>query len=255
MARNVGRSYPVSPFRRLVVDLMWASAKVPSVTIERKMNLGALASARRCCPVRPGWGIIIAKAFSLLGRRYPELRRSYMTFPWPRLYEHPSSTAALNIERTIDGEAVVLQCLIRRPDNRSLLDLERIVRWNRETPLEQLRWYQRALIMSRLPWPLRRFVWWGSLNIFGRQRTHNYGTFGLTSVAAQGAGVLKIIPLLTSTLHYTLFDAAWNLEMRLSFDHRVLDGALAARILVDLEHTLHGEILTELHGMCGAMAA
>ena len=255
MARNVGRSYPVSPFRRLVVDMMWASTKVPAVTIERRMNLGALASARQRCPTRPGWAVIIAKAFALVARRYPQLRQAYMTFPWPRFYEHPSSTVALNIEREIDGEPVVLQCLIRRPDQRTLAEMDRIVRHDQETPLQELRWYQRARVMSRLPLPIRRFVWWGSLNVFGRQRTHNFGTFGLTSVASQGAGVLHIIPLLTSTLHYGLFDAEGNLDLRLTWDHRVMDGAIVARILVELERTLLGEILNELHGMCGAMAA
>jgi hypothetical protein len=255
MARNVGRSYPLSPFRKLVVDMMWVSAKVPSVIIERPMNLGSLAAARQRCAAKPSWSVLISKAFALVARRYPELRRAYMTFPRPRLYEHPSSIVALNIERQLPGEPVVLQCLIRRPDNRSLTELESIIRYHQETPLEQLRWYRRAVTMSKLPGPIRHFVWWGSLNIFGRQRSHNFGTFGLTTVAAQGAGILQTIPLLTSTLHYGLFDADSNLEMRLSWDHRVMDGAIVARILVDLERTLQTEILAELEGMQPCLAA
>ena len=46
-------------------------------------------------------------------------------------------------------------------------------------------------------------------------------------------------------MHYGLFDAAGNLDMRLSIDHRVLDGALTARCLVELD-AFDREIFDEL---------
>ena len=102
------------------------------------------------------------------------------------------------------------------------------------------------MAISRLPWPLRLSLWWASLNIIGRRRCHNFGTFSVSSVAAQGEGLLHVIPVLTASLHYGLFDKAGNLDMRLTWDHRVLDGASAARVLVDLEAILQNEILDEL---------
>ena len=92
-------------------------------------------------------------------------------------------------------------------------------------------------------------------NVFGRRRCHNFGTFGLSSVAAQGAGLLQLIPLPTSMLHYGLFTEASDLDVRLTWDHRVMDGAVAARILVELERTLQGQILAELTRMRSACAA
>ncbi|SRR6266496_3619721 len=255
MAKEVGRSYPLSPFRRLVVDLMHFSQHVPAVAIERRMNLAALAAARQCCSPRPGWTIMFAKAFALVGRIYPELRRAYMPFPYPRLYEHPYSTVSLNIERLLPDEPIVLQCLIKRPENRSMAEIDAIVRRNQATPLEELRWYRRSRTMGRLPWPIRRLVWWTTLKWIGRQRCHNFGTFSVSSIASQGAGIVHLVPVLTASLHYGLFDAAGNLDVRLTFDHRVLDGATGARTLVELERTLLGPILTELHGMRWAAAA
>jgi hypothetical protein len=246
MAKEVGRSVPLSPFRRLVTDLMRFSQSVPAVTVERRMDLCALRAARQRCTPHPSWAVLIAKAVALVARSHPELRRSYLSFPWPHLYEHPYSIVALNVERDLGGEAVVVQCLIRRPDNRSLAELGGIVRHYQTAPVEGMRWYQRARVMSRLPWPLRPLVWWGTLNVFGRRRCHNFGTFGLSSVAAQGASLLHLIPLLTATLHYGLLDEAGNLDVRLTWDHRVLDGAAAARILVEVEQTLQGDILAEL---------
>ena len=44
---TAGKSYPISPFRRLVVDLMHFSRQTPAVAIERRMNLSTLALAWR----------------------------------------------------------------------------------------------------------------------------------------------------------------------------------------------------------------
>ena len=100
-----------------------------------------------------------------------------------------------------------------------------------DSPVDQLGTFRRAQRMSRVPWPFRRLAWWLTLNLFGRIRAHNFGTFGITTVASQGAGVLHLIPLLTSTLHYGLLDAKGSLDVRLTIDHRVLDGSTAARAL------------------------
>ena len=86
--------------------------------------------------------------------------------------------------------------------------------------------------------------------MFGRRRCHNFGTFGVTSVASQGAGLLQLCPLLTSTLHYGLFDDQGRIEVRLSWDHRVTDGVTMARALVDLEAVLNREVVRELTPSC-----
>ena len=77
-------------------------------------------------------------------------------------------------------------------------------------------------------------------------RCHNFCTFGISSTAAQGAGLLYLKPILTATLHYGLFDADGSLDMRLSWDHRVFDGGMAARVLVDLEDVMNRVIAAEL---------
>jgi hypothetical protein len=231
------------------------SRQVPAVTVERRVNLADLAAARQGCTPRPAWAVVFAKAFALVARSQPALRRSYMAFPRARLYEHPYSTAALNVERQLPDEAVVVQCLIPRPDDRPLAELDGIVRSYQAEPLGRLRWYQRAVAMSRVPWPVRPLLWWGALNVSGRRRCHNFGTFGVSTVAAQGAGLLHLIPLLTSMLHYGLLDEAGDLDLRLTWDHRVMDGAAAARALVEIDQALHGPVLRELTRMARAAVA
>jgi hypothetical protein len=248
MQKAAGRIFAVSPFRRLVADLMSFGQRVPAVTVERRMQLRPLITARAAASTPPTWTVLFAKAYGMLSKEYPDLRRSYLSFPWARIYEHPHSVVALNVERRLPTEDVVLFCLIRGPENRTLQKLDAIVRHHKESPVEELRSYQRSLALGRVPWPLRRWFWWAALNICGRRRCHNFGTFSVSSVAASGAGLLHLIPVLTSSLHYGMFDEEGRLDVRITFDHRVMDGATAARILADLESVLTGPIVKELTG-------
>ena len=108
---------------------------------------------------------------------------------------------------------------------------------------------------NRIPKPVRRLLWWLGLNVFARQRARFMGTFGVTSTGAFGAGVLQVLSPLTCTVHYSLFDAAGNIDVRLTFDHRVFDGRTAAHGLAELEGVLGQEILQELRSLSAAQAA
>jgi hypothetical protein len=249
MTKMTGKTIPISPFRGMVIDLMTFSQKVPTVTIDRRMNLSRLVAARQQCSPRPTWSALFTKAYALVSAREPILRRCYMSFPWPHFYEHPKNIATLNIGRRVKDEEVVLHAHIRSPEKRSLTEMDNIIRHFMETPVEQIHSYRRVCRASALPGPMRRLLMWAALNLFGRRRCHNFGTYGLTSVAGQGAGLLNLVPLLTTTLHYGLFDDKGCLDVRLAFDHRVLDGALAAESLLHLEVALLGEVLDEVRSL------
>ena len=61
------------------------------------------------------------------------------TSPHGRFWlSRPLMIVALNVARRLRDEAVVVQCLIRRPDNRPLAELDAIVRHYQDEPLERL---------------------------------------------------------------------------------------------------------------------
>src|SRR5262249_6176689 len=155
------------------------------------------------------------------------LRTSYLTFPWPRYYEHPGSVATLSIDRQLAQERIVLYGLIPNPEDLTLAEIDSIIHNHQTGPVDSIASYRRAVRLSWVPWPFRKLLWWGALNVFVPMRCQNFGTFGITSLGAHGAGITHLVPLLTSTIHYGLFDPSGAVDMRLSFDHRVLDGATA----------------------------
>ena len=85
-----GRALKLSAPRRLVGDLMRFSIGVPRVTVQRQMNLGPLLRARKALQTKPSWTVIFLKGYALLAEETPELRRAYVKFPWPQLYEYPA---------------------------------------------------------------------------------------------------------------------------------------------------------------------
>jgi hypothetical protein len=246
MSKQTGRNLPLSPHRKLVTDLQHFCGKVPGATVERPLSLTALRAARQACVPRPSWCAIFLKAMSIVGARHPQFRRAFLPFPRPHLYEHPHNIANFTIERRSQDEDVVYFVQVRRPERRSLTELDAIIHACKDEPVESIKFFRRAIRLSKVPWPFRRLAWWWGLNLSGKLRAHNFGTFSITSTSSEGAGILAMLQLVTSTLHYGLFDDCGNLPARITFDHRVLDGAFVSRGLVELEEVLQTTILEEL---------
>ncbi len=240
--RKLGLSLP----RKFVCDLLAFAKKVPSVPMQRRMKLGDLVAARNANSPRVSWCAIFLKAYSIVSAKQPELRRAYLPFPWPHLYEHPTNIASFSLEREYRGEDGVFLAQIPQPENFSLLELDALVRYYKNVPIEQVPTYRRALLLTRLPRPVRRFVWRLGLYVDGMYRAGFFGTFAVSVVASLGAAGLHLLSPLTTTLNYGTFEADGAIDVRLTYDHRVLDGAYVARTMVALEEVLCGEILAEL---------
>lgn len=246
MRSEAGRYLPLSLPRRFVGDLLHFARKVPTVPVEREMNVQRLMAARSAMAKPVSWVAIFTKAYALATRQFPELRRAYMTFPWSRLYEHPFSVASVAVERDYQGEKAVFIGHLRAPENQSLSGLDAHLKKLKEDPVESFGTFRRALRVSRLPWPLRRFIWWMGLNSSGPKRAGRVGTFSVSVYSSFGAGSLHPLSPLTTALTYGVIRTDGAVPVRLVYDHRVMDGATVARALAYTEHVLHTDITAEL---------
>jgi hypothetical protein len=222
------------------------SRPVPTVTIQRRMQLAPVLAARQAAGPRPGWCALFTKAYAFVAAARPELRRVWMPWPRPHLYEHPLNIASVAVERRLDDEDAVFFAHLREPQTQGLMELEIALRRCKEEPIERIARFQQLLRFSRLPRPLRRVLWWFSLNLSGRRRAGLLGTFGVSVVSGLGAVQTQLISPLTTTLHYGVVGEDGSVDVYVSFDHRVLDGTTVARALDDMERVLKCEILAEL---------
>jgi hypothetical protein len=246
MRRPVGRNIPLSLPRRFICDLVHFAHQVPTVPVQRRMQLACVSAARRQCHERPSWCAVFTKAYAVVAARRPELRRAYLSFPRPHLYEHFGNVASIAVERRVKAEDAVLFAHVRSPETLSLGELHRQLRSFKQDPIETVGSFRHALRMSGLPRPLRRLGWWFALNCWGRKRAHYMGTYGISVYAGLGAASLHPLSPLTTTLNYGVLEADGSVDVRLIYDHRVLDGAAVARALGDLEQVLETEICAEL---------
>lgn len=224
---------------------MHASKRVPFVSLARPLNIRGLLEARAQAAVRPGWAAIFVKAFALVAKEQPVLRTLYVKWPMPAFYELPRSVAMVAIARVEDGQDCVLPQKVTAPDEMSLAEVDAMIRHAKQAPIEQVPAFRKILRTTRLPLPLRRLFWAIGLN-FGRQRANYFGSFGVTSVAAYGAGQLHAMSPGPFVLSYGVEKPDQTIDVVLRWDHRITDAALIAKVLNRLEQVLNAEIAGEL---------
>src|SRR5439155_14018573 len=98
-SRWMGLSRP----RRFMLDMLHFAKQLPSIPVQRRMNLQAVAAARIEAG-RPCWPAVFLKAYALVAEQMPALRRAYVQLPWPHIVEYPKSVASVAVERELDGE-------------------------------------------------------------------------------------------------------------------------------------------------------
>ena len=240
-----GRAKRLSIPRRWVIDIMRFAVEVPAVPVQRPMNLGAVIAARNVNLNRLPWSGIFAKAYAITARDFPALRQVYLARPWPHLYEYPHSIATIAVERTYAGEPMVFGYAIEDPASLPLNEIGRRIRHAEEAPIEDIESFRHLVQLAHLPVFLRRPIWWLLFNV-AQLRGELLGTFGVSVLTAMGGDIIQMLPIWTTFLSYGLIRSDGSLDVRITIDHRVLDGATAARALVRLEEALNGPILREL---------
>ncbi len=239
-----GRTIRLSAPRRLMAEVMHFARKVPGISVEKRIDVTALQAALAKCHERPRWTSIVAKAFAIAATEMPELRQAYLTLPVPHLYEYPSSSVSIAIERIIDGEPAILTFLIKDPAALPLGEISRQIDHAKTAPLSDIKQFRKLLRIARLPRLLRRGLFSLGFN-WGRQRANYFGTFSLSSFGSFGASGLTLLSPVTPLIHYGPIDNGW-IDLRGVFDHRVMDGACMARTLVRIDEILNGALVREI---------
>ncbi len=241
-----GRTIALSLPRRTIIDLLHFAKKIPSIPVERRMSLQPVVKANALAHKKVSWCAIFMKAYGIVMNRMPELKRCFLSFPWCRLYEHGGIVASVAVERDYEGEKAVFFAHIRGPHQQQLMQIDEHLKRFKSCPIQEIGLFRRSLQVSRWPGLIRKLLWWLSLNVSGRIRERRMGTFGMSVYASLGAASLHPLSPLATTLNYGPFDSDGNIEVRLTYDHRVHDGATIARALALMEAVLCKEIINEL---------
>lgn len=249
MHKTRGRYIAVSPSRRIIMDLMHEARQIPSIPVQRKIDVRELDEIRRLAEPKISWFVIFMKAFAIVAEQNPQLRRSLIKYPWCRFYDHPISICSLAVERELKDEHALFFAHFRAPEEQSLVELQNALVVYKKSPILSVGLYRRALKIGTLPTILRRLLWWSTLNFSGVKRAKRLGTFGITSYGSLGAESLHPISPLTCTFNFGPISTEGHVLIKIIYDHRTLDGSEVARRLKEIEDVLDSRIKPELVGL------
>jgi hypothetical protein len=242
-----GTKRKISLPRRFIIDLMHASVRVPTISFSRPLDIGPFMAARAKAKSPPGWAAVFVKSFALVAKEEPVLLTLYIKLPWPHFFELPRSIAMVAVARVGAGGDWILPAKVTGSAEHSLIEIDAQIRRAKTAPIGEIPAFRKILTASRLPLPLRRLSWFLGLS-FGRMRANNFGSFGVTSVAAYGPGELRAISPSPFLLSYGVVGSDNRIDVILSWDHRITDAVVGARALTRLEQVLNTEISAEILG-------
>lgn len=213
------RMTAASPMRKAVADAMIRSWSRPLATVVKPMQLDRLLAHRKGHPLKPGPALYVLRALAIA--------LSENSMPAGRLIgERIVHPPAIDIGFAVEAEDGVMVPVIRNADQYPLDDL--VPRYNRLVELARQR---------RLP----------AGDTGGSIATvTNYGTFGLTMATPIplpeqtlliGMGAGETVPFWNPALRE--FIPVVEAQITLSFDHRVLDGGAAGRLLKRVDELLN----------------
>jgi hypothetical protein len=230
--------------RSLVCDVVYFARSMPAFPAEKDMDLAEVAAARRLSPDRISWAALYLKAYGIVAARHPQLQQAYIAYPWPHIQQYGHNVGVLAVAREYLGEDRLFWGNIWRPEELTLAQIQAEIDRYKLAPVEET--FAGQIASSRRPWLLRRFLMWWGLNFLGKARADAYGTFAMSSMA--GLGVLNRAhpQVLTTSLTYGPVSEEGRTLVTLLCDHRVFDGSLAARVLVELEEVFRTDIVSEL---------
>lgn len=236
----------LSPNRAMVSELMRISRHSALVSGYRDMKLPNLAALRRTSKPRIAWAVVLMKAYAHVSLRHPPLRQVYVNLPIPHLYEHSDNICFMAIERQWKGRDHLFYARFPSPEFYSLAELQQQLEDYWTLPVEQIRQYRHQLALATAPFPLRRLGSWLLMHLSPKFRVQNLGTYGMSIISAGASRGLGLVGPQTSLVGYANLHRNGDARVVYSFDHRVMDGKLMARVLSEMEAELQGPLTEEL---------
>ncbi|NBR06968.1 MAG: hypothetical protein EBT92_14560 [Planctomycetes bacterium] len=250
-----GIKIPVHWTRTLISDIVHYATKVPLCTIEKQINIEAVQIAKSTTLKRIGWTSVFTKAMGLASVEFNELRQSWMPFPFAHLYQHPFPIASVAINRIIENKEAVIFGMIQKPEEKPLTEITDSLHYFKDSSIDSVSLLKRMRRTSKFPWPIRAIIWNYGLYLSGYCKAKNFGTFSVSSVSQLNSNTIQLLTPLTSALNYGPISNNGDCIIRLTFDHRVMDGLTVAKILSYIEQTINSSIREEVENQDNSKVA
>ncbi len=188
------------------------------------------------------------QAVSHVVSHYPEANSLLTGRYFPRLLPLGEINAKFTLDKEMDGQRLVVSAVIEHADHLSLQAIQQRIDYFKGQNVADCPEFAPIRKLHQLPFILSRVLFRRAMQN-PRIKSRVQGAFTITSLG--GRAVNRFIPLPGSTLTLGVGDiaqhpivregqltVAWTTTLSLVFDHRVIDGAMAAEILSAVKQRL-----------------
>jgi pyruvate/2-oxoglutarate dehydrogenase complex dihydrolipoamide acyltransferase (E2) component len=242
----------IEPFpasRRHTLHFLRSVRSASPVYLDTEVDASTLVEHQRAAARRYS---VVSYVLLAVGRTlaaYPAANLGYRGGLRPRLARHASVDAKLTLDKSGPADRSVLSLVLPGVDESTLDGIQDTVDRLRTSAPEDIPELRGTLVLQRLPMPLGRLAF--ALATRLRHRHRRLGTVAVTSLGHQpvirffssggtpitvGIGRIRDLPVARDGAVVVVP----SLPLSITFDHRVLDGALAADVLAELKRTLEG---------------
>lgn len=248
---NVVNANCVPTYLFLDIDMTWAEELRATLA---KNGIRVTATA------------LLLKAIAIAQRSHPDTRTAML--PWGKTVVFNDIVAGFTVERFIGSQPALFFGAIEEADKKTITDISTELRAHAEADLDKVWQLNLQNKFTWMPWILRRLILWIGLRSPAIRLKCMGATFGLSSLGKFGLTAMIPPCVTTSTFGVGTVEQRpvvrdGKIEIRkmmtltLNFDHRMLDGAPAARFLSDIQKLMEGGlekyIQEELHELASRM--
>lgn len=205
---------------------------------------------------------ILLKAIAIAQRSHPESRTTRL--PWGKLVTFRDIVAGFTVERYIGSQPSVFFGAIENADTKPVIEIARELKAYSEADLKDVDHLDVQSRFNNMPWLFRRFILWMGKRYPAVRLKYMNATFGLSTLGKFGVRLLVPPNVTTSTFGVGAVEQRavvkdGNIVIRpmmtlaLNFDHRVIDGAPAARFMADVRNLMEGGLEDYLKSELGSI--
>ena len=234
-------SRPFPRQRRHTLHFLQAATRYRPVFLETAIDITEIDADRGRQAERPGYTAYVVDAAATAIAVHPAANRMLIGRLRPRLWQFARIDAKITIDKKIDDVRVVMSAVVPDADRIGVVEIGRRIACLKDEDAATAQRYAPVRRLQGLPMPLGRLAYGLALRNPAR-KAELQGSFAVTSLG--NSTVDAVWPMIGATLTFgvgriearpVVIEGAVAvrpvMRLVLGFDHRVIDGALAADVL------------------------
>lgn len=192
---------------------------------------------------------LLLKAIAIAQRDHPDTRTGWT--PGGRLATFRDIVAGFTVERFIGSQPAVFFGAIDNPDTKPVSQIAEELKGYAEADMKDMEHLDVQNRFNNMPWLFRKFILWAGREYPWVRLKYMGATFGLSTLGK--FGVKCLVPPCVTTSTFGVGEVEERavvkngqivirkmVTLALNFDHRVIDGAPAARFMQDVRRLMEG---------------